>query len=76
MVGTLSQKGVNYALVRADSTLYRVKLGNYMGQNFGIITEITDSKIDLKELVQDATGDWTERKVALQILEADAATGR
>jgi len=47
-----------------------------MGQNFGIITEITDSKIDLKELVQDATGDWTERKVALQILEADAATGR
>ena len=76
MVGTLSQKGVTYALVRADSSLYRVKLGNYMGQNFGIITEITDSKIDLKELVQDATGDWTERKVALQILEADAATGR
>ena len=76
MVGTLSQKGVNYALVRADNSLYRVKAGNYMGQNFGVITDITDSQINLKELVQDASGDWTERKIALQILEAEAATGR
>jgi len=76
MVGTLSQKGVNYALVRADSSLYRVKAGNYLGQNFGIITAISDNQIDLKELVQDASGDWTERKIALQILEAEAAKGR
>ena len=76
MVGTLSQKGVNYALVRADSSVYRVKVGNYMGQNFGIITEITDNQIKLKELVQDASGDWTERKIALQIAEAEAAKGR
>ena len=76
MVGTLSQKGVNYALVRADSSIYRVKVGNYMGQNFGLITSITDNQINLKELVQDASGDWTERKVALQIVEADAAKGR
>jgi type IV pilus assembly protein PilP len=76
MVGTISQKGVNYALVRADSSVYRVKAGNYMGQNFGIITEITDSQIKLKELVQDASGDWNERKTALQIAEAEAAKGR
>ena len=76
MVGTLSQNSVNYALVRADSSLYRVKAGNYMGQNFGIITEISDTQINLKELVQDASGDWTERKIALQILEAEEAKGR
>ena len=76
MVGTLSQKGVNYALVKADSGLYRVKVGNYLGQNFGIITAITENQIDLKELVQDASGDWTERKIALQLVEADAAKGR
>ena len=76
MVGTLSQKGVTYALVRADSSVYRVKAGNYLGQNFGLITEITDNQINLKELVQDATGDWTERKIALQIIETDAAKGR
>jgi len=76
MVGTLSQKGVTYALVRADTSLYRVKAGNYLGQNFGIITGITDTQIDLKELMQDASGDWTERKSALQLLDVEAAKGR
>ncbi len=76
MVGTLAQKGVNYALVRADASVYRVKAGNYLGQNFGVITGITESQINLKELVQDASGDWAERKVALQILEAEAAKGK
>jgi type IV pilus assembly protein PilP len=76
MVGTLSQKGVTYALVRADSSVYRVKAGNYLGQNFGVITGITENQINLKELVQDASGDWTERKIALQIVESEAAKGR
>ncbi len=76
MVGTLTQKGVTFALVRADSSVYRIKKGNYLGQNFGIITEITENQINLKELVQDASGDWTERKIALQMIEADAARGR
>jgi len=76
MVGTLSQKGVTYALVRADASVYRVKAGNYLGQNFGVITSINDNQINLKELVQDASGDWTERKIALQIVEAEAAKGR
>ena len=76
MVGTLSQKGVTYALVRADTSVYRVKAGNYLGQNFGIIIGINDNQINLKELVQDASGDWTERKIALQIVEAEAAKGR
>ena len=43
MVGTLSQGPDTYALVRADKTLYRVKKGNYMGQNFGLITEVTEN---------------------------------
>jgi type IV pilus assembly protein PilP len=76
MVGTLTQKGVTYALVRADTSLYRVKAGNYLGQNFGIITGITENQVDLKELMQDATGDWTERKTALQLIETEAAKGR
>lgn len=76
MVGMLSQKGVTYALIRADANVYRVKVGNYLGQNFGVITGITDNQISLKELVQDASGDWTERKVGLQLVEAEAAKGR
>jgi type IV pilus assembly protein PilP len=76
MVGTLAQKNTTFALVRADASVYRVKVGNYLGQNFGVITEITENQINLKELVQDASGDWTERTIALQMVETGGATGR
>jgi type IV pilus assembly protein PilP len=69
MVGTLSQLNVMYALVRAEKTLYRVTKGNYMGQNFGLITDITDADIKLKEIVQDSAGDWAERQSVLPLLE-------
>ena len=69
MVGTLSQGNEMYALVRADKTLYRVKKGNYMGQNFGLITDVTEGEIKLKEIVQDSAGDWTERQSTLPLLE-------
>jgi len=69
MVGTLQQGADIFALVKADKTLYRVKKGNYMGQNFGLITDITDSEVKLKEIVQDGTGDWAERVSSLPLLE-------
>jgi type IV pilus assembly protein PilP len=75
MVGTLQQGADVYALVRADKTLYRVKKGNYMGQNFGLITDVTDSEIKLKEIVQDSAGDWAERQSVLPLLE-EAAAGK
>jgi type IV pilus assembly protein PilP len=69
MVGTLAQGNDTYALVRADKTLYRVKKGNYMGQNFGLITDVNDAEIKLKEIVQDSAGDWAERQSVLPLLE-------
>ena len=69
MVGTLSQGNDVYALVRAEKTLYRVKKGNYMGQNFGLITDVTENEIKLKEIVQDSAGDWAERQSVLPLLE-------
>jgi type IV pilus assembly protein PilP len=75
MVGTLSQGGEVYALVRADKTLYRVKKGNYMGQNFGLITQVTETEIKLKEIVQDSAGDWAERQSVLPLLEEAAGKG-
>jgi type IV pilus assembly protein PilP len=70
MLGTITQSKQTFALVKAGPNLYRVKKGNYMGQNFGVITEIDDAQISLKELVQDAGGDWVERSSALQLVEA------
>jgi type IV pilus assembly protein PilP len=69
MVGTLLQKKEHFALVKAGTNLYRVRKGNYMGQNFGVITSIDDNQIALKELVQDSGGDWVERTSALQLQE-------
>ena len=72
MVGTLQKGKSTYALVRTtEKDIYQVKLGNYMGQNYGVIIGISDSEIKLKELVQDGTGDWTERSSTLQLAEAD-----
>jgi type IV pilus assembly protein PilP len=48
-----------------------VKVGNYMGQNFGVVVGIEDAEIKLKELVQDGAGDWTERSSTIQLAEAD-----
>ena len=69
MVGTLQQGKDMYAIVPADKTLYRVRKGNYMGQNFGLITDVTDAEIKLKEIVQDSAGDWAERQSVLPLLE-------
>jgi type IV pilus assembly protein PilP len=71
MVGTLEQgKGV-FALVRTpEKDVYQVRAGNYMGQNFGVVTGISDGEVKLKELVQDGSGDWTERSSTLN-LQAD-----
>ena len=70
MVGTLSQNKDVYALVRAGNNLFRVKKGNYMGPNFGVITAIDEGQISLKEVVQDGGGDWVERSTSLQMQEA------
>src|SRR5207249_7410942 len=62
MVGTLQRGKSRFALVRTtDRDVYQVKVGNYMGQNFGVVVGIEDTEIKLKELVQDGAGDWTER---------------
>jgi len=70
MVGYLSMKHVGYAVIRApDTKLYRVKAGNHIGTNFGLIEEVTDTEVKIKETVQDSTGDWTERMSSLQLIE-------
>jgi len=72
MVGVLQQKKQYFALVKADVTLYRVKAGNYMGQNFGLVTRVSENQIHLRELIQDAGGDWTERASTMQLQETEA----
>lgn len=70
MVGYLHQANVGYAVVRSpDGKLHRVKAGNFLGQNFGRITSVTETEVKIKEMVQDGTGDWAERESTLQLAE-------
>ncbi len=69
MVGSVVRGGRPYALLRVDRLLYQVKSGDYLGQNYGKITKITETGVDLREIVQDAAGEWTERTSALQLQE-------
>jgi type IV pilus assembly protein PilP len=70
MVGHIRRSGKDVALLSVDALVFTVKVGNYLGQNFGKITKISEAEIVVKELVQDATGDWVEREASLQLQEA------
>ena len=73
MVGTLTLSEEMYALVRAGPNLFRVKKGQYMGQNFGLVSGIEENQINLKEVVQDSVGDWIERTNVLQMAQQQEA---
>lgn len=70
MVGMISKKtGIHAVIATPDKAVYHVRAGNYMGQNFGMISSITDTEITLKEIVQDSAGDWAERTSTMTLQE-------
>jgi type IV pilus assembly protein PilP len=69
MVGIIEKPNMRHALIQMDKTIFQAKVGNYIGQNFGMITKITDTEVEIKEIVQDAAGDWTERQAKLELQE-------
>lgn len=70
-VGLLSKNKLTFALLKTpDNGVQQVKLGNYVGQNYGMVTQINDSAVVLKEIVQDdLSGDWVERVSNLALQE-------
>ena len=69
MVGSLNRSGKPVALVQAGKLLYQVRMGNYLGLNYGRITRITETELTVREVVQDASGEWIERLATLQLQE-------
>ena len=72
MVGMMMMKGHPAALILADKTIHQVKVGNHLGQNFGVVTKITESELFLKELIEDPNGDWVEQVSTIQLQEQEA----
>lgn len=69
LVGSIIKSGQPVALVKVNNLLYQVKPGNYLGENYGRVTKITETEVTLREIVQDAVGEWIERMVTLQLQE-------
>ncbi|MCZ4304572.1 pilus assembly protein PilP [Zoogloeaceae bacterium G21618-S1] len=74
MVGVLLKTGASHALIDAGGSIYQVRSGSYMGQNFGVVTSISESEVTLTELVEDLNGDWVERTSALYLQDQQETT--
>ncbi len=70
-VGSVEKTKLKYALIQTpDNIVQQVKIGNYMGQNFGMVIDITESSVMLKEVAQDElSGDWVERSTSVNLQE-------
>ena len=69
LVGTMVKAGQPVALVKVDTLLYQVKVGNYLGPNYGRVVKVSETAVTLREIVQDAVGEWIERPATLVLQE-------
>ncbi len=76
MVGSVAKAGAPVALLRVDNLLYQVKAGDHLGQNYGRVLRITETEVVLREIVQDAAGEWIERSATLQLQERGQEAGK
>jgi type IV pilus assembly protein PilP len=70
MVGAMQKGGVNFGLLQIDRNVYQVRAGQRLGQNFGTVTRVTEAGVEIRETVQDAAGEWVERKSRLELQES------
>jgi len=76
MVGMMRQRNVNVALLHSGGATHMVRVGNYVGQNFGLVTRIAETEVQITEIVQDAAGEWVERPAKLELQEAARTGGK
>lgn len=67
MIGFMNVNNRPMAVIQAEQNVKQVKVGDYMGFDFGMVTKITETEVTLRELVQDSAGDWSERTSSLYL---------
>jgi type IV pilus assembly protein PilP len=73
MVGVMQKAGSNYALLQIDRAVHQVRVGQRIGQNYGLVTGVSETTVTIKEVVQDAGGEWVERLSKLELQESKEA---
>lgn len=69
LVGHIQKGGVMYALVNdGQGSVHPVTTGNYLGRNHGKIVGMSETEINLVEIVPNGADNWVERPrtIALQ----------
>jgi type IV pilus assembly protein PilP len=70
MVGTLASRNASFGLVQTtDGLVHRVRVGEHMGQNYGRIVAISDSEIQLVEIISDGLGGYLERPATIGLAD-------
>lgn len=69
LVGSMVRDKKPVGLVKVGPLLYQVKLGDHLGQNYGKVVKIVENEVILREIVQDAVGEWIERTASLLLQE-------
>lgn len=67
MIGYMNVNKRPMAVVQVEDKVKQIKVGDYMGLDFGMVTHISDTEVQLRELIQDSAGDWSERKSSLYL---------
>jgi type IV pilus assembly protein PilP len=74
MVGVLQKGGASFALLQVDRSVYQVRTGQHLGQNYGLVTAVTENAVHVRETVQDAAGEWVERMSKLELQDSKEST--
>lgn len=67
MIGYLNVNKRPMAVIQVEDKVKQVKVGDYIGLDFGMVTKIAETEVELRELIQDSAGDWSERKSSLYL---------
>ncbi len=67
MIGFLNVNNVPMAVILAADKIKQIRQGDYIGLDFGMVTKVSETEIQLRELIQDSAGDWSERKSSLYL---------
>lgn len=73
MIGVFNINHQPMAVVQVEDKIKQVKTGDYVGQDFGKVTKINDTSIDIQEMIQDPAGDWSERKSSLYLQSTEGS---
>lgn len=73
MVGFVNIAGTNHGVINADGRLHKVRAGQHVGKDFGVVRRVTQSEIVIQEMFQNFDGVWKEREVTLVIQDTNEA---